>query len=177
MEDKFSLSDRALDQDSLERGLKERLIKARKQALEGLQEGPHAVELVGCINKVDYLNDSKSTFLDASLRTISTLDKPVVWMIGTQLNLPNQDWFLDIMKKHVKAAVLFGPNGARATDRARNIFRFPYHMEDVRTAVFLAREVAQQGNVVLFSPGCMSKPDYANYEERGAAFKKAVIDL
>ena len=176
MEDEF-LKSRALDQGSLERGLKDKLIKARKQALEGLQEGPHVVELVGCINKVEFMNDSKSTFLDASLRTLSTLDKPVVWMIGTQLTLPDQEWFTDIMKKHVKAVVLFGSNGARALDRARKIFRFPYHMDDVRTAVFLAREVAEQHNIVLFSPGCMSKPDFANYEERGAAFKKAVRDL
>lgn len=170
-------SDQELDKKSLEKGLKDQLVKARKLALEGLQQGPHSVELVGCINGVDYLNDSKSTFLDASLRTLSTLDRPVVWIIGTQLTLPEQDWFKEIVNKHVKSVVLFGQNGARAMERARGIFRFPYHMEDLRTAVFLAREVAEQDNVVLFSPACMSSPDFANYEERGAAFKKAVRDL
>lgn len=166
-----------LDKESYEKGLKDKLIAARKQALEGLQAGPHSVELVGCLNGVDYLNDSKSTFLDASLRTISTLEKPVVWMFGTSLNLPEQDWFKDIMKRHVKAAVVFGKNGDRALERARAVFRFPYHMDDVRTATFLAREVAEQSDIVLFSPGCMSAPDFANFEERGSAFKQAVRDL
>ena len=166
-----------LDKKPLNDGLKGQLVKARKLAVEGVQQGPHSVEMVGCINGVDYLNDSKSTFLDASLRTLSTLDRPVVWIIGTQLTLPEQEWFQDIVKQHVKAVVLFGQNGERAIDRARGIFRFPYHMDDLRTATFLAREVAQQGDVVLFSPACASSPDFANYEERGVAFKKAVRDL
>jgi UDP-N-acetylmuramoylalanine--D-glutamate ligase len=177
MENNLWNSDQDLDRKSLDKGLKDQLMKARKLALEGLQQGPHSVELVGCINGVDYLNDSKSTFLDASLRTLSTLDRPVVWVIGTQLTLPEQDWFKDIVNKHVKAVVLYGQNGARAIDRARGIFRFPYHMEDLRTATFLAREVAEQGDVVLFSPACASSPDFANYEERGVAFKRAVKDL
>ena len=177
MEDKFKNLGTRIDKETFEKGLKDKLITARKQALEGLQQGPHSVEMVGCIKGVDFLNDSKSTFLDASLRTISTMEKPVVWLMGTSLTIPNEDWFKDIMRKHVKAVVLFGKNGPRALERARTVFRFPYHMDDVRTATFLAREVAENGDTVLFSPGCMSKPEFANYEERGAAFKQAVKDL
>jgi len=177
MEERTGNYEKDLAKKSLEKGLKDQLIKARKLALEGLQSGPHSLELIGNINGVEYINDSKSTFLDATLRSLSTLDRPVVWIIGTQLALPEQDWFKDIVENHVRAVVLFGQNGLRALERARAVFRFPYHMDDLRTAVFLAREVAEQGDSVLFSPACMSSPEFANYEERGVAFKRAVKDL
>jgi UDP-N-acetylmuramoylalanine--D-glutamate ligase len=52
-----------------------------------------------------------------------------------------------------------------------------YFAEELRTAVFLARELAKPGEAVLFSPACPSGNGFANYEERGVEFKRAVKDL
>jgi UDP-N-acetylmuramoylalanine--D-glutamate ligase len=49
--------------------------------------------------------------------------------------------------------------------------------DDVRMAVFLARELAKAGELVLFSPACPSGNGFANYEERGAEYRRAVRDL
>ncbi len=43
--------------------------------------------------------------------------------------------------------------------------------------IFLAHELARSGDVVLFSPACPSGEGFANYEERGHAFKRMVRDL
>jgi UDP-N-acetylmuramoylalanine--D-glutamate ligase len=62
-------------------------------------------------------------------------------------------------------------------DAVRSFTDQLFHAEEVRTAVFLAHELAREGQVVLFSPACPSGEGFANYEERGAEFKRAVRDL
>ena len=49
--------------------------------------------------------------------------------------------------------------------------------DELRTAVFLANELVAPDGTVLFSPACPSGNGFANYEERGAEFKRAVRDL
>ncbi|MEO7319661.1 MAG: UDP-N-acetylmuramoyl-L-alanine--D-glutamate ligase, partial [Chthoniobacteraceae bacterium] len=47
----------------------------------------------------------------------------------------------------------------------------------LETAVQLARESAQPGDVVLFSPGTSSFDMFKNYAERGSLFRALVQDL
>ena len=41
-------------------------------------------------------------------------------------------------------------------------------------AIDLAKEIAEPGNVVLFSPACASFDMFENYVARGEAFRQAV---
>jgi UDP-N-acetylmuramoylalanine--D-glutamate ligase len=79
-----------------------------------------------------------------------------------------------LFRERVEAVVLFGEAARSAGDGLPlNVFA----AGELRTAVFLARELAIPGSVVLFSPGCPSGGGAANYEERGAAFNRDVRDL
>jgi UDP-N-acetylmuramoylalanine--D-glutamate ligase len=77
-----------------------------------------------------------------------------------------------LLQERVSAVVLFGPQGDVQADGLEVV-----HAGDLRTAVFVARELAVDGDAVLFSPACPSGNGFANYEERGAEFKRAVRDL
>ena len=46
--------------------------------------------------------------------------------------------------------------------------------EEIREAVGAAYRSASPGDVVLLSPGCASFDRYANYQERGEDFRRAV---
>jgi UDP-N-acetylmuramoylalanine--D-glutamate ligase len=80
----------------------------------------------------------------------------------------------DLLAERVSALVLFGvqPDHVKEADHDK-----VFVADNVRMAVFLARELARAGDVVLFSPACPSGNGFANYEERGAEFKRAVRDL
>ena len=154
-----------------------RLVYARNQSLNSQQSGPHSLEYVATVKGVEYINDSKSTFLDASLHSLSSIEKPVVWIAGSIAADIGLSYVQDFLKERVMALVLFGKNNERGIEALKPFTEHMYVAEEVRTAVFVARELAKTGEVVLFSPACPSGDGFANYEERGVEFKRAVKDL
>jgi UDP-N-acetylmuramoylalanine--D-glutamate ligase len=163
--------------DRLKQGTAARLVGARQRSLESAASGPHRMEYVATDRGVEYINDSKSTFLDSTLEAIAAMEKPVVWIAGALDSAIGKGNVQEFLKQHVAALVLFG-KGSRAIEALQPFTQHVYFAEELRTAVFVAREIARSGEVVLFSPACPSGNDgFANYEERGAEFKRAVKDL
>jgi UDP-N-acetylmuramoylalanine--D-glutamate ligase len=169
-----------MDQDTLHRLMQldtnARLMQARERA--GLdRHKPHDAELVATLGEVDFINDSRSTFLDATLRTMSELQRPLVWIAGAQAADIGAAHVQDFLKRRVVAVVFFGKADEARVEALRAVIEDVYMTGDVRTATFLARELATEGKAVLFSPACPSGDGFANYEERGMEFKRAVKDL
>ncbi len=154
-----------------------RLVQARSQSLNDQHTGPHSLEQVATVNNVDYINDSRSTFLDATLRSMAQIDRPIVWIAGNLAADIGQGYVQEFLRERVVALVLFGKSGERGIEALKPFTEHMYTAEELRTAVFVARELARDGEVVLFSPACPSGDGFANYEERGAEFKRAVRDL
>lgn len=148
------------------------LLEARRAALAG--HGPHRLEVVATVNDVLYINDSKATFLDATLEALSSIEGRIVWIVGTWSEEMGEGQAQALLRDRVAAVVFYGPAAAKAhASQPEHVFL----AEELRTAVFVARELAKPGEVVLFSPACPSGNGFANYEERGAEFKRAVKDL
>ena len=170
-----------MDQDTFYRLLGQtaatRLVQARSESLTEQQSGPHSLEYVGEVKGVQYINDSKSTFLDATLRSMSHIEKPIVWIAGNLAADIGQGYVQEFLRERVVALVLFGKAGERGIEALKPFTDHMYTAEELRTAVFVARELARNGEVVLFSPACPSGDGFANYEERGTEFKRAVKDL
>ncbi len=170
-----------MDQDTFHRLLgttaATRLVQARTRGLSDQLGGPHSLEHVATVRGVDYINDSRSTFLDATLQAMAAIDKPIVWIAGSLAADIGQGHILEFLRERVAALVLFGRAGERGIESLKPFTEHMYTAEELRTAVFVARELAREGEVVLFSPACPSGDGFANYEERGAEFKRAVRDL
>ena len=62
------------------------LLKIRKQtireSLENFQGVEHRLENVLKINKVQYINDSKATNVNATYFALESMDTPTVWIVG-----------------------------------------------------------------------------------------------
>lgn len=150
------------------------LLEARRSGLLHMQGSAHSLEPVRELDGVRYINDSRATFLDASLASIAEVQEPLVWIAGAWSDELAEGLTQELLGDRLRAVVLFG------TGHDRHAFRDGgrvFVADDVRMAAFLAREIAQAGEVVLFSPACPSGNGFANYEERGVEFKRAVNDL
>lgn len=151
------------------------MLKARHAALSDQVSGPHRLEAVATVADVLYINDSRATFLDATLASFAAIDQRVVWISGAWSDDMAEGHLQELLNERVAAVVLFGVQADAAQQREAGGKVFL--ADDLRMAVFLARELAEAGDAVLFSPACPSGNSFANYEERGAAFKRAVRDL
>ena len=160
-----------------QRSLQQRLVGLREQALQDARSGPHRMEYVSTVKGVEYINDSRSTFFDATLRSLAEVGKRTVWIVGASGAEATHEVIGELLKEQVGAIVFFGAEAENVIDGLPERIDQVFHAQELRTAVFLARELAVSGEAVLFSPACPSGDGFANYEERGYEFKRAVKDL
>ncbi|MBI4862010.1 MAG: UDP-N-acetylmuramoyl-L-alanine--D-glutamate ligase [Candidatus Riflebacteria bacterium] len=133
----------------------------------------HRIEVIGVREGVTYVNDSKSTSVDATIYALKKQHVPVVLMLGGRdKGLAFTD-LVPAARGRVKAVVAFGEAREKI---AREIGQeLPIHLaRDLPEAVDRARHLAGPGELVLFSPACASFDQFKNYEERGESFRRIV---
>ncbi len=140
------------------------------EALRTFPGVPHRLELVGERDGVRYVNDSKATNVAASLRALAAYaDEPVHLILGGS---PKGEDFAPLaaaIGPNVRSVHLIGAEAERlatAIDGERD--------ETLERAVEHAARLAEPGDVVLLSPACASYDQFANFEERGEAFRRLV---
>jgi UDP-N-acetylmuramoylalanine--D-glutamate ligase len=133
----------------------------------------HRCELVRTLDGVDYVNDSKATNLDAMEKALVSETRPVVLIAGGKDKGFEFDYITQYLGGRVKAVVLIG----EMQDRIEAIWKDVVpclKAADLEEAVAFARERAEAGDVVLFSPGTSSFDMFRNYGERGNRFREIV---
>ena len=137
---------------------------------------PHRCELVGTFQGVDYVNDSKATNLDALEKALLSESRPVVLIAGGKDKGFEFNSITDLIARKVRHALLIGEMAGRIAPLWES--RVPCaRAASLQDAVRLARQVAQPGDVVLFSPGTSSFDMFKNYADRGDQFRNLVKSL
>ncbi len=122
------------------------------------------------------MNDSKSTNIASTTVALDALDAPVHLILGGQAKDQDFTTLRGAVCARVVAVHLIGEDARRIADDLDGTV--PLHFdEDLAAAVAAARGTARAGEVVLLSPGCASFDQFADYEERGRAFKVLVAGL
>ncbi|RDV82901.1 UDP-N-acetylmuramoyl-L-alanine--D-glutamate ligase [Ammonifex thiophilus] len=138
----------------------------------------HRLELVAEINGVKYVNDSKGTNPEATIKALEAYDCPIVLIAGGRNKGSDFRLLVSKMKEKVKALVLIGESAPLLAAQAKAAGMSDIILaRDLPEAVRRAREKAQPGDVVLLSPACASWDMFRNYEERGECFRQAVKEL
>ncbi len=136
----------------------------------------HRLEFVKEINKIKFINDSKSTTVDATVWALNNLPSPIILIAGGREKGNDYSSILELAGKKVKEAVLIG----EAKDKIKNALKTILPIDEATTleeAVSKAFRRAEPGDYVVLSPMCKSFDMFSDYEERGKIFKKTVYDL
>ena len=137
---------------------------------------PHRCELVGTLDGVDYVNDSKATNLDALEKALLSETRRVVLIAGGKDKGFEFDTLTDLVASKARHVVLIGEMARRI--EAFWSPRIPCELAaTLADAVQLARAHAQPGDVVLFSPGTSSFDMFKSYADRGGQFRNFVQSL
>ena len=143
----------------------------------------HRLELVRELDGVKYYNSSIDSSPSRTHAALSALGcKPIIICGGKDKGIPFDGLARDLCSS-VKAVVL---TGATASTIKSEIEKCPDYdpeylpvtlVPDFADAVRTAREIAEEGDVVLLSPACTSFDAFKNFEERGDYFKKIVNEF
>jgi len=152
-----------------------------RSVAQTLREFPgvsHRLERVAEINGVLYVNDSKGTNPDSTIKALASYDRGIVLIAGGR-NKGNS--FAELareIKARVKGLVLVGEAKEEIRREMEKLgFANLVQVETFDEVVPRAARLAEPGDVVLLSPACASWDMFQNYEERGEAFKKQVEEL
>lgn len=135
----------------------------------------HRIEYVATVDGVDYYNDSKGTNVDASIRAVLAMKKPIVLIGGGYDKGSSFDEWTQLFPGRVKHLVLIGVTAPMVRASAEKFgFTAISDCETFQEAVDLCRAKAEAGDCVLLSPACASWGMFDNYEQRGNMFKEQV---
>jgi UDP-N-acetylmuramoylalanine--D-glutamate ligase len=157
------------------------LLKIRKQtireSLENFQGVEHRLEHVLKINKVQYINDSKATNVNATYYALESMDAPTVWIVGGIDKGNNYEELFSFVNEKVKAIICLGVDNEKLFNTFGNMVDIIVETQFMSEAVKIAYKIAEAGDNVLLSPACASFDLFENYEDRGRQFKDAVRNL
>jgi UDP-N-acetylmuramoylalanine--D-glutamate ligase len=138
---------------------------------------PHRMVLVRELDGVRWINDSKGTNVDATLKSLESFPSSSVWLIlGGKDKAGEFERMRRLVGEKTRAVLTIGA----AADRIASAFEgaatiVPSNV--MQHAVAYARAHAKTGEVVLLSPACASFDQYRNFEHRGEHFEELVRGL
>jgi UDP-N-acetylmuramoylalanine--D-glutamate ligase len=152
---------------------------SREDMVRALQSAPvfeHALEVVREWQGITFVNDSKGTNVDATLKALHSFEEPLVLILGGKDKGGDFSQLADRIRRQVKGVVVIG-------EATQKILQALDQIKPVTLAASLADAVSQavafasRGDVVLFSPACASFDMFRNYHHRGLEFKRIVGEL
>lgn len=137
----------------------------------------HRQEFVKTVNEVHFVNDSKATNPDSTIKAVESYTNPVVLIAGGMDKGGDFYELIDaINKSTVKAMVLLGETSMKIEKQAneKEFKGLIIRTHSMKDALYAAKKIAKKGDTVLLSPACASWDMYPNFEARGLDFKNNI---
>jgi UDP-N-acetylmuramoylalanine--D-glutamate ligase len=138
----------------------------------------HRLEFVKELDGIRFINDSKATNPEASIKAIEAMNRPTLLIAGGMDKGSDFTGFVDAFGEKIKALLVLGETAEKIIQTAESKgFRSVYHVSTIGEAVRKAYEMAKPGWNVLLSPACASWDMFKDFEERGRVFKDAIHNI
>lgn len=153
------------------------VIRHTLQSFTGVE---HRIEKVRVFEGVTYINDSKGTNVDSTIKAVQSMKAPTVILLG---GYDKHTDFMPLCREMITSgmiahAVVMGETSRQIREQLEEAgytaITQAYSMQD---AVDKARRLAVPGGNVLLSPACASFDMFQDYEQRGRVFKEIVNGL
>lgn len=138
----------------------------------------HRMQPLGQIGAVEFIDDSKATNVDAALKSIASIEEPLVLILGGKDKGSDFRILKDAIRQSVGLVLLIGKAAPKIHRQLAELRERMVFVEDLAEAVRLGYEHLQaSGGVVLLAPGCASFDMFRDFEHRGEVFKEAFLAL
>jgi UDP-N-acetylmuramoylalanine--D-glutamate ligase len=149
---------------------------AMTRAVAGFSGLEHALEPVGDVGGVRFVNDSKATNIEAARRAIESFDEGVVVILGGRFKGGDfRDLVPPLQARH-GTVVAIGESRPLISEALGGALPVR-EAGDMCGAVRTAFASASPGHTVVLAPACASFDMFRDYAERGRVFKQEVLRL
>jgi len=133
----------------------------------------HRMETVALIGRVRFVNDSKATNADAARQALSSYPQ-VYWIAGGQPKTGGIDDLADLFPRVIKAYLVGEAEDAFAATLEGKVPAVKCGaIAAAARAAYADAAASGKDAIVLLSPACASFDQFADFEQRGEAFRAA----
>lgn len=140
----------------------------------------HRTQWVRTLDEITWIDDSKGTNIGATISAImglgGALSGKIVLIAGGQGKGADFRALRESIQQHVRSVILIGEDAHKLEAALCDVVHLS-RTQSLEQAVYLAREQAKSGDVVLLSPACASLDMFRDYNHRGEVFTEAVKAL
>lgn len=146
-----------------------------KKILKEFTADSHRFEFVDKINNITFIDDSKSTNIDSTLKACSSVENETVLLLGGyDKNLNYDELFLNLPVKIVNVVAYGRIKEILISSAQKAGFKNIIASANLKTAFSKALEVTKPNQTILLSPATSSFDEFENYKQRGETFVKLV---
>ena len=146
-----------------------------RAALESYRPLAHRMEPVRTVDGINFVNDSKATNVDATVKSLQSVEGGTVLILGGKDKEGDFRTLIPYLDR-VRLAVLIG-EASKAIKTALEGHCELEQASDMEDAVNGAYGRAKPGDTVLLAPACASFDMFKNYQDRGEVFRSCVNAL
>ena len=159
------------------RGVPAPVIRHALRTFPGVE---HRIEFTREFEGVRYINDSKGTNVDSTIKAVQSMRAPTALILGGYDKHVSFDPLVEEIVKTplIENCVLIGATADQIESALRKAgYESIYRAGSMEEAVALCRGLSKPGGNVLLSPACASFDMFEDYEQRGRVFKDFVRQL
>ncbi|MDR1974295.1 MAG: hypothetical protein LBQ31_06430 [Bacteroidales bacterium] len=152
--------------------------KTLREAFVDFRSMEHRLEHVAMVRGVEYVNDSMACNINSVWFALEKIhNKNITWIVGGQTNKSDFSDLRTLVEEKVKNIICLGLDNRPILSEFGNMGKLIIETNTAEQAVNTAYSIAQEGEVVLLSPGCPSFDLFESFQDRGNQFKSAVFEL